>query len=413
MIVNILIIFIFLALSGCFSGSESALFSLPWWKIQQYQQDSRPSRRLIARVLENPRKLLITLLIGNTLVNTAASSLAENTLETMFPGDGLWIAIIVMTLVLLIAGEVTPKILAMNWPETISVGAAYLVRRVNVILTPFRIVIEYLVSLLFPSAHPEELSENSFKTQFIGLVDESVRGNVLTSHEREVIHRIFKMEHQLVSQIMTPRIQIFGLPETVSGDEAAQALFEHDLRRVPLFRDSLDTITGILYAKDLLASRNSLHARQTPRKLTRPPYFVPATMTTRQLYQELKKNRRHLAIVLDEYGGTSGLVTLDDILRMVFKPVTHPDYLTTPETNHKPHTIQVPWDIEQDDLRRIGVTLDADFRTLNGYLIDRFGHVPRPGQSLTVDGWTMTILESSGTRITTVEISPVQSESGA
>ncbi len=408
-IVSILIIGALLIASACFSGSESALFSLPWWKVQQYRYDPRPSRRLIAEVVRQPRRLLITLLIANTLVNTASSSLAERTLEALFPGEGLWIAIIVMTIVLLIASEVTPKLLAMKWPGPASVVAAFLVRRAGLLLSPVRRVVELLMDRLFPASRDVASTGPAFQEQFLNVVDEAVHGKILNTLEREVIERIFRMEHQTVSQIMTPRIQIFGLPESISSDDASQALFEQDFRRVPLFRGSLDRIIGVLYAKDLLAARFGLIRPQNPKQIAQDPHFVPATLSVRQLYQDLKSNRIHLAIVLDEYGGTSGLVTLDDILRAVFKPVTLSGNPIAPSIDPRTAT-RVAWDTEKDDLERMGISIDTDFRTLNGLLIDRFGHVPRPGESIRADGWNLTVIEGTDARVTTVEIVRDQSE---
>ncbi len=408
-IVSILIICVLLIASACFSGSESALFSLPWWKAQQYRYDPRPSRRLIAEVVSQPRRLLITLLISNTLVNTASSSLAERTLEALFPGEGLWIAIIVMTIVLLIVGEVTPKLLAMNWPGPASVIAAFLVRRAGLLLSPIRRVVELLMDRLFPGSRDFSSGGPAFQEQFLNVVDEAVQGKILNPLEQEVIERIFRMEQQTVSQIMTPRIQIFGLPESISSDDASQALFERDFRRVPLYRGSLDSITGVLYAKDLLAARFGLTLQRIPKQLAQDPHFVPATLSVRQLYQDLKSNRIHLAIVLDEYGGTSGLVTLDDILRAVFKPVTLSVNPTVPSRDDQA-VIRVAWDIEKDDLERMGIPIDADFRTLNGFLIDHFGHVPHPGESIRANGWKMTVIEGTDARVTTVDIVRDQTE---
>ncbi len=412
---DLVIVCILLGLSAFFSGSESAMFSLRWWRINTLRHEGGVPGRILAGLMDRPRALLITILLGNTLVNVAASSLTEHRLERLLPDQGLWIAIAVMTVILLIFGEITPKTLAIRSPERLAVGAARPIRWFSILIYPIRILLEKLSDALMPSRGSHGAHKN--RMDFMTLVNESYRADILDETEHTVVTRILQMEDVTITDIMVPRTDIMALPDNIDFDEAVRTMLAYDFRRVPLYHDDLDNIVGILYAKDLLGGWLNPVLRRPPRILARTPFYVPGFINLKQLSHELTQQKCHIAIVLDEYGGTAGLVTHDDILRTIFAPGRRDDVdaniLETLPDGGWIVEARITWNVLRRLLNEMPENLS--FRTLNGFLLDRFGRVPESGQTIDLpEGgppkWRFEIESTEPIRILTVRIRPVTSE---
>lgn len=413
---DLVLVGILLCLSAFFSGSESAMFSLRWWRINTLRHEGGFRGRILATLLDRPRSLLITLLLGNTLVNVAASSLTEHRLERLLPDQGLWIAIAVMTVILLVVGEITPKTLAIRSPETLAVSAARPIRWFSVLIYPLRILLERLSDLVMP-IHDDPCGRRN-RMDFLTLMNASRREKILDETEHTVMTRILQMEDICITDIMVPRTDIMALPDTIDFDDAVQTLLAYDLRRVPLYHENLDNIVGILYAKDLLGGWLNPVLRRSPKALARTPFYVPGFISLKQLSHELSQQKCHLAIVLDEYGGTAGLVTHDDILRTIFAPGrrddVHANILDVLPEGGWIVEARITWNVLRRMLFEIPENLP--FRTLNGFLLDRFGCVPEPGDVIELpehgpSRWRLEVLTTEPIRVLTVRIQPV-TESG-
>jgi len=382
------------------------------------QYEAGVSGRILANLMKRPRAVLITILFGNTLVNVAASSLTERWLERLLPEQGLWVAIITMTIVLLVFGEITPKIIAVHYPEKIALMAARPVRFFSKIIFPVQIVLEKLSDILTPEYSAGKTGKG--RIDFLALIDESYRENILKQSEYSVLKRILQMDSVVIADVMIPRTDIIALPDTIDFDEAVKAMLAFDFRRVPIYSGNLDNITGVLYAKDLLAGWLNPALRTSPKSLARSPFYVPGFISVKQLSNELSQKKCHLGIVLDEYGGTAGLVTHDDILRMIFKPderdsedanilQTLPDKSWVVNAKITCNVLEALLESEFDNL---------PFRTLNGYLLDQFGRIPEVGESAdlhlksgnTMKRWRLEILTIESLRIHTVLIKKMDSD---
>ncbi|MBN1355294.1 HlyC/CorC family transporter [bacterium] len=406
---DITYIFLLLIFSAFFSGSESALFSLQWWHYHRFRQSDKPIMKTIVRIMDHPHRILATILLGNTLVNVAASAIAASYFERVTPVRGLWISIVFMTAVLIVLGEIIPKTLSIYHAETISRWVAGPIVLMSRILWPVRIVLEKIgnwadrvTSLSGRVEHAEE------RDVFLNVLAEARKQGILSIQERSVAEKILEMDDLPVSQVMIPRTEVVALPETVGYEEAIQRMRRENLRRVPLYRETIDRIVGILYVKDLLPGRFDPNRKKSPRTIARTPYFVPGSMKIKQLYTALRQKQMHLAVVLDEYGGTAGLVSHDDLLLTLLASVTRrdpgePDLAVPTDSGFR-----VSGQADLEFLARKGILKipDTEFRTLNGFLLERFERIPDEGSELTIPGATIRIVKTSPTRIEQVEILP-------
>ncbi|MCD4653811.1 hemolysin family protein, partial [bacterium] len=383
-----------------------------WWRINYLRHEAGVAGRILTDLMERPRAVLVTILLGNTVVNVAASSISERWMERLIPEHGLWIAIVTMTFVLLVFGEITPKIFAIRNPERIALLAARPIRLFSKLIFPLQIVLEKLSNSVTCKYDLKKIRKG--RIDFLTLVDESRRANILNESEYSVLTHILRMDSVVIQDVMVPRTDIIALPDTVSFNEAVKAMLTYDLRRIPLYSGNLDNIVGILYAKDLLGGWLNPVLRRPPGKLARNPFYVPRFISLKQLSHELSQHKCHLAIVLDEYGGTAGLVTHDDILRMIFAPGAREEVNaniveTLPDGGWVVEA-RITWDVLEKLLNV--APAKHPFRTLNGYLLDCFGRIPDPGEIIEVsletanaeEIWRLEILTTEAIRIHTVRI---------
>ncbi len=395
------------------------MFSLRWWRLHYLRHRGDASGRHLAELLDRPRRLLIAILVGNTIVNVAASSIAERVVGENLPEQGVWIAIMAMTILLLLLGEVTPKTLAVQNPERVALLVARPLKLLCFIMSPLLYVFSKISAFttrlgIRNQSHPKLHGI----TDFMNLVAESVQAGIITAAERDVVSSIVAMADVPVSRVMVPRTQIIALPEDASYDEAVNTFLHHEIWRIPIYRESLDCIVGVLYAKDLITGQINPSQQKSPGLLAREPYFVPDCISVKQLYAAFRQQQILFAVILDEYGGTAGIVTHDDILHVLFHPVGE-------EKNDLDHAVEchpdgsftVEASISLDELARLtGLRLESEaFRTLNGYLLDHFGMVPREGDSMqlrtdesgTLQQWVAIVQKTSFTQIECVRIQPV------
>jgi putative hemolysin len=316
----LLIFFLFWGLVF-FTSSEASLFALGRLKLQKLKEEGHPSHSLIDSLLSHPRRLIISLLIGNESVNVALSSLTSALFIALWGDWAKWLAIPVVVMGVLLFGEVIPKTMAVRNPEAIAPRLAYPVARFVSLVGPLHWVIRKVVDALFrvagvqPDTAPPSLTEDDFKH----LIETSLKEGSVEEGERSLIHRVFRFSDQTVRDVMTPRAAVFALPLSTRTGEAVEALKENRFSRVPVYRRNLDEIAGVLYAKELLHAGRSKHGEERGlRPLLRKAYFVPWNQKLDTLFRDLQKRRIHLALVVDEYGKTAGVVTLEDLLEELF-----------------------------------------------------------------------------------------------
>ena len=393
--------------SGTFSGSETAYFSLSKLDLSEMPSGSR-----VRKLMENPERLLIAILVGNTFVNVAAGSLgalaALKLSETFGYAESVTIALEVgvLTFVILVVGEVAPKMYAMQRNVQFANRTATLLSAVMNVARPIVSALDALVGKLGGATAGDErpfVTAEELRT-IVALSEE--RGT-LEEDERDMIDSVMEFGTAVVRELMVPRVDMECFDSTITVGAATDGVRELGVSRVPVYEGDIDHIIGVLYAKDLLRFDAETDRDQTITKILRPVYFTPESKNAGELLRELQRRRTHIAIVVDEYGGTAGLVTLEDLIEEIVGEIRdehdqEEPLLTVIDMN----TLMADGMVRMDELAE---TMKLEFEgegveTLGGYLMDAFGRIPSEGEKLERDGAEFTIESVVEQRITTVRV---------
>ena len=393
--------------SALLTGAEAAYFSLGRARLKRLAEQHDPEQGPLQPLLSKPHDLLVTILVGITLANIGASAIATAMAATLFGPLGLAISIGVMTVLILVFGEVLPMTLAVEHPERYSAWVSRPVAWLSALLWPVRGILSALTAMTLRLVGSErqrgepEISEEELRT----LVDVGAREGVVDRSEREMIHKVFELEDTLVREVMVPRPDMFCLDMATPPPDILPLLREHLHSRVPVFEDTVDHIVGVLYTKDLLPHLKGLPPDFDLRSRLHPPYFVPESKRADALLREFQAKKLHLAVVVDEYGGTAGLVTLEDLLEELVGEIRD-------EFDEDEHLIQkvdatsfrVSGKLPIDDLNAAtGLHLSKDsFDTVGGWVLDLFGRVPNKGEKTQAGEVTVTVEKVERTRVVEV-----------
>jgi putative hemolysin len=320
-LLKIVFIFILLCLSAFFSGSETAFFSLGPLKLFHLKESHHPKAPLVQELIEKPRRLLISILVGNECVNITASVLAASLFISLWGEQGKWIAIAVITPLILVCGEVIPKTIAVSHSEKFSLLVARPIDMFARGIFPIRWVIRKVVDLITSLVISPHKKEESifFEKEIKELVEVGHREGTLEKEEREMINKILIFGDIIVSSIMTPRSAMFTLPHDIEISSLIKEVQKNHFSRIPIYKQDKNNIIGILNAKDLLSLRTLPDKTLTPvLTIIRQPYFVPKDKKVHDLLEEFQEKKIHLALVVNEYGSVMGLVTMEDVLEELF-----------------------------------------------------------------------------------------------
>ena len=406
--------------SAVLTGAEAAYFSLGRARLSRLSGE-RAQGGASPPLIERPHDLLVTLLVGITVINIGGSALAAHVAhELVGPRFGPVLEMVGMIVLLTTFGEVLPMTVAVKYPERFLRIVNKVVAWLGWLLTPVRSVLGGLTTLTVRlvgrnrAAQPE-LSEDELRT----LVDVGASEGVVEREEREMIHKVFELEDTLVRSVMVPRTDMFCLDLDTPSDQILPALRENLHSRVPVYEGSIDVIVGILYTKDLLAYLDGLPADFDLRTQLHPPYFVPESKRADVLLQEFQAKKLHMAIVVDEYGGTAGLVALEDLLEELVGEIV--DEYDEPERliqKLDATTFRVAGKLPIDELNAVtGLALsNKAYDTVGGWVLDLFGRVPRKAERLETPELVVTVEKVERTRVVEVLISlrkPVSTEAAA
>lgn len=393
--------------SAILTGAEAAYFSLGRARLKELAEEQGQEPGLLAPLLRQPHELLVTLLVGITLVNIAASALAASVAGRLFGSVGLAVAIAGMIFLLTVLGEVLPMTLAVEHPRRFSLWVNRPVAWLSVLLAPIRVGLGAFTALTLRLVGSErrvgepEISEEELRT----LVDVGAREGIVDRTEREMIHKVFELEETLVRAVMVPRPDMFCLDVTTPPGELLDLLRENLHSRVPVFEENIDQIIGVLYTKELLPYLRGLPPDFDLRAHLHPPYFIPESKRADALLRELQAKKLHLAIVVDEFGGTAGLVTLEDLLEELVGEIRD-------EFDEEERLIQkidrrsfrVSGKLPIDELNAaVGLDIPkASFDTVGGWVLDLFGRVPHKGERKQTETVIVAVEKVERTRVVEV-----------
>ena len=307
----------FLILSAFFSGSETAFFSLSKIQLKKLEKSKNKSSKRILRLLKNPKELLIIILLGNTIVNVAAASTAaliaievgEKYLQHFSQSILMIIEIIVMTILLLIFGEIAPKLLAFSSPEKTARSSSLLLEIIKYLFWPIIKILELISSIFTTNKRKIEQSDITSE-DFKNLIQSKVTQHSLEENEKKIITSIFRFSSTDAKKIMTPRVDISGVDTSEGLQKIKDMIINSGHSKIPIYKTNIDNIIGIIYAKDIILNPE----KKSISSFLRPPIFVTENTKIQNLLNNFKKSKILIAIIVDEYGGTAGLVTLEDIL---------------------------------------------------------------------------------------------------
>jgi putative hemolysin len=420
-VLDIGVLVLLIALSGMLNGAEAAYFSLGRARLKRMKERSEGSPAPLP-LIDRPNELLITLLVGITIIDIGASALAAMLAERVVgPRWAILVETVVMVLLLTTFAEVLPMTVAVKRPEQFLAVAGRPVAWLGRLLAPVRPMLTGLtalvVRLIGRRERPEdpELTEEELRT----LVDVGTSEGVVEREEREMIHKVFELEDTLVRSVMVPRTDMFCLDLATPVGQILPALRENLHSRVPIYERSIDVIVGILYTKDLLPYVAGLPAEFDLRAHLHPPYFVPESKRADALLHEFQAKKLHLAVVVDEYGGTAGLVTLEDLLEELVGEIAD-EYDEPERLIHRvdANTFRVSGKLAIEELNTIaGLSISNEgYDTVGGWVLDLFGRVPRAHERLSRPDLTVTVEKVERTRVLEVLVTlhkPVAKEAAA
>ena len=412
---DIVVLVILFMLSGFFSSAEAALLSLRDLHLHRMKQDNYPFYDYVVKLLSNQRRLLITIVTSNEVVNVSISILAASFFIGLLGIKGQWVSIVFTTVVLLFVGEAIPKTFGVTYPMQISTIVSPPLIAISLLEYPIVASLEKISGLFLnrygadKSLESEVLMEEEFKT----LVDAGSLEGVVDEAQKELITKIFEIGDRPVTDIMIPRVDMFCLPLDMPVEEMLQSIAQARQERVPVYRDDKDDIAGILFARDLL--NNVWHGKiqDSIQNLLAKPFFVPEQKTVNGILHDFQKNFLQIAVVVDEYGGVSGMITLEHILEHLFEETVGDD-----ESGFEgcekidEQTIIVPGNMTVEQCNKL---LDADlpeeeFDTIGGFVLHLFGKMPGKGEEVRSDGYVFSVNDFSKTRILKVKITKVPPE---
>jgi putative hemolysin len=407
--VEILLFVTCILLSAFFSSSEVALISISRAKARTLANEGKPGSQAVAALKESPEHLLITILIGNNIVNVAAAALATSIAIRVFGDIGVGIATFFVVIVLLVFGEIGPKIYAARASDSFALRVAPVVLFLSRIFSP----VIWLVEKVSPTfGIGKEVGEASVTEEEIKeWIDVGKEDGTIEQGEQEMLYSVLEFADTTAREIMTPRVDVTLMEDTVTFEEAIRIFNETGFSRIPVYHDQIDNITGILNVKDIFSAMVSHRKDSTVKEVMYDPMFVPETKKIDDLLKELQVHRVQMAIVIDEYSSFVGIATVEDILEEIVGDIMDEYDKEEPDLQNISEGVFVVdaqmW--VEDINERIGIDLPVKetYETVGGLIIDRLGHIPlHPGEKVEINEGkvTLAVMQMHGRRIVKVKV---------
>ena len=402
---QVALLIILLILSGFFSSAETALFSISRTKARHLAKQPGRANALIGKMKQNPHRLLSTILIGNNIVNVAASALATSVTLRLFPNHtAVGIATGVMTFLILVFGEVIPKSVATRNNILIARLTIFPIRWFSILFLPIVIFLDFIPKLTGKIKRTPTVTEEELMT-FVEVVREE---GEIKEEEQKLIHNIFEFDDTNASEIMTPRADMFVIEADTPLD--LKAITDSGFTRIPVIEDTIDNVVGVLNVKDVLAYLAKSQDAADVRRLMRPPYFVPEHKKLDSLMHQFKKRKTHMAIVVDEHGGVAGLITLEDALEELVGEIrdeTDKEEALIIKKKNKEWVVLGKTDIEEvNSVIGMNIPDSAEYDTFSGYVLEQIGRIPNENEVFTIGDFDIVVIAKDGNRIKEYLIRP-------
>ncbi|TRZ69467.1 MAG: HlyC/CorC family transporter [Nitrosopumilaceae archaeon] len=397
LILDISFLAILVCLSGFFSGSEVAFVGVSKAKVNQLVKEKAKGSSSLHKLKSNPSRMLAAINLGNALTNVGSSALATQISLGLFGSNGLAIAIGIMTFILLVFGEITPKSYCFANATKISLKVSGIILVFSYVFYPFVILFEKItrgmLRIAGSSHHPPPITEQ----EIYSVIEQGLEDKVLKKHEKELVHGALKFDDTVIHSVMTPRTKMFMLPSTMLLFDALPLISKSGFSRIPVYKETTDQIIGILHVRDLLKHLEKEDKIINLESISRKPIFVSQEQKTSKLLREMQGKQTHMAIVVDEFGGVEGCVTLEDLLEEIVGEIM--DETDKIELNFKildKNTMLASGDVEIDIVNEVlksDIPQGDDYSTLSGLLHDKLKDIPKVGDKIEFDSIKMVVEE--------------------
>jgi len=402
----IVFLFVCLLLSAFFSSSETAFIALQRIRVEHLVSTKVKGADRVSRMLQHPEKLLSTILLGNNFVNTAAAALGTILAVSLWGEErGVLIATIVVTITLLVFCETTPKTIATQHAERLSLVLARPIEIISWLLTPLVVALSWIASgfskLAGGAPVPRSLvSEEEIRT----MISVGHKEGTVERDEAEMLHKVFDFGDRPVREVMVPRPEVVCIEQGSKLADFLSLYAESPLSRLPVYQENMDNVVGILSVKDVLMAqaKGTISNQSAIDDLVRPAYFTPETKRINELFAEMRDKNYRMAVVVDEYGGTAGIVSLSRLVEEIVGPVG--DELAAIEKEYEvinEYTFQIDGSMRIEEANEeMELELpEGEYETVAGFVLELLGHIPKTGEQLRYKGLKIVITKMRGLKI--------------
>ena len=400
-------ILLMVVMSAYFSATETAFSSLNRVRLKS-KADAGDSRAALAlSMAEDYDRLLSTILIGNNIVNITATTIATVLFSKLMGAYGPTVSTVVLTVVVLIFGEISPKSLAKESPERFAMFSAPILRVFLTILRPINFLFaqwKRLLNKIFHKAEDEGITEE----ELITMVDQAEDEGGLDQHESELIRSAIEFNDLEVDEILTPRVDIVSVEDTDSMDEIAHIFAENGYSRLPVYHESIDNIIGVIHEKDFHAAR--YHGQTDVSAITSSVLYTTGNTKISELLRILQREKAHMVIVVDEYGGTEGLVTLEDIVEELVGEIwDEHDEVVEEIRKESDGSYVIACTADLSDLFDLfSLKGECEANSISGWVLEQLGRIPQEGDSFQADGLSVTVTKMDHRRIMEIRVLPLE-----
>ncbi|MBE6906175.1 hemolysin family protein [Marasmitruncus massiliensis] len=408
-----LFLLVLLALSAFFSASETAFSSLNKIRLKNYADEGNRKAKRALRIAENFDKMLSTILVGNNVVNMASASLATLLATAVFGASGAAIATAAITVLVLIFGEILPKSLAKENSENVAMAFGGLLSMLMKLLTPIVFVFVKIKEFSMRLIHHGKTQPSVTEEELKYIVNSIEQEGVLEEQESDLVRSALEFDEIMVQEILTPRVDLTAINVDTSLQEALKVVLDAHFSRIPVYRGTIDNIIGVLQVRDLLKAVVTGEETRLSHLVT-DCIYIHKTMRISKLLTELKSKKMHLAVVTDDYGGTMGIVTMEDVLEQLVGDIwDESDEVVDDLVKTGDDTYLVSGDMNVfsllEDLEIDDRDFDSDYNTVGGWAMEMLGHIPQPGEQYAYRNLTVTVMVVEEQRIISLRVQKLPS----
>lgn len=429
---DVFLIALFIIVNGFFAASEIAIVTIRRSRLKQLCEEGRPNASVLNNLRDNPERFLATIQIGVTLAGAIASAVGGAiAVEVIKPiikdvpvpliahaseAIAIGLVVLVVTYFSLVFGELIPKSLALSSPETIGLFTAPIIDRFSKVANVFIVILTKSTTFLLKPFGKKPFSDRGYisEEEVKFLLEEGGEQGVFDKGEKELIHSVFEFADTSVKEVMVPNTQMVTIGINMSVEEVRQIIAEEKFSRYPVIGKDINDIRGILYAKDFY-NLYSAGSKVVIHRILKAPFFIPETMKVSNLLREMQRKRMHMAIVIDEYGGVSGLVTLEDLIEEIVGEIRDEYDTESPVIKLNDKTYIIDASINVSDLSEdygIEIPSSDDYDTLGGFVLTYLQRIPKPGDVIDLPDKSLKVVEMVGQRVAKIRLelqqNPVQ-----